>query len=581
MVLKTNFAKFQLIAATFIISVAIYQPTLAFNYCAPTSLPGRTGPGPMASVAAVEAAYPTPTDHGYLGNLKFEQIILNGVRLAQIQFDFNPYATPALNDPYFKTLDMRKKAIILVPLQNPVADAFAVSANLGISNGLGRSADKDPLHSRDELAPWWHGTLNGVDFKRSMASVTTDYKVAIGFYDPIPNTIEFQPETKVALSTARQAKSTDQCEYETCSRVLTQDGDIHNCLSDLGHIDSVVIPPSNPNRINSLNLHSGIISAIALKRFIDVSEIVLNRLRAQHYPNLPEFHFERVATSGGSKRGVASQGHLLIDPRVKAAWSGHSNLSNIIDSMAARERVWDHTYYFSGYDSISFLLGRQEWLDRYDRAYYDPSIWVGKTLFLTSGLNDSYFQTGAELHYADALPVNTRYFIQPNYPHGGGSYGHMVIWRNLVANMLNAAPMMQVEAAWDVDANKVYARVSDVVADKVELWCTTGPSQIAFGVPSLRHTDYPECAPVSNNYSSPPPDNRYSQYSKVDMQQQGGHYVAVPPAATGDYAQWQSCVVRAYKGLPEQVETTSKTLHNRAECDINGLNISSTSGTQF
>lgn len=185
------------------------------------------------------------------------------------------------------------------------------------------------------------------------------------------------------------------------------------------------------------------------------------------------------------------------------------------------------------------------------------------------------------MHYSDSLPLNTRYLIQPNYPHGGGTYGHMVIWRNLVANMLNGTPMMNVEAAWDVDTNKVYARVSEVAADKVELWCSTGPSQIGFGVPSLRHTDYPECAPVGNDYTSPPPDNCYSQYSKVDMQAQGGHYVAVPPVATGDYAQWQSCVVRAYKGLPEQVEATSQTLHNQAECELNGLSISSTVGSQF
>ncbi|PIR22478.1 MAG: hypothetical protein COV44_07885 [Deltaproteobacteria bacterium CG11_big_fil_rev_8_21_14_0_20_45_16] len=368
MILKTNLAKLRLIAAILLLSNGIIQQSFALNYCAPTHLPLRSGSGPMASVASVETAYPTPPDHGYLGNLKIEQIILNDVRLAQIQFDFNPYATPTVDDPYFKTLEMRTKAIILVPLQNPRADAFTVSANLGTSNGLNRLADKDPLHGRNELAPWWYGTLHGVDFKRTMASVTTDYNVAIGFYDPIPNTIEFQPETKSSLELARQAQSTDQCAHQACSGVLTEDGDIHNCLSDLGHIDSVVIPPSNPSRIDSLNLHSGIISAIALKRFVDVSEIVLNRLRAQHYPNLPEFNFVKVATSGGSKRGVASQSHLLIDPRVKAAWSGHSNLSNFIDSLRAREQVWDHTYYFSGYDSISFLLGRQVWLDRYDRA---------------------------------------------------------------------------------------------------------------------------------------------------------------------------------------------------------------------
>jgi len=446
---------------------------------------------------------------------------------------------------------------------------------MGTVNGIPPNVSNDPLHPASEMANWWHGTDISANFQQTMASVTSSYHVPIGFYDPVPNTLEFQPSVQAAITQVRQIETTDLCDDHRCDGQLTKDGDIHTCLNGAGFIDSVVSPPSNGSRLESINIHPTVIYAIAMSRFVDVAQMVMNQYRTMHTSDQTPYDFQSVVGSGGSKRGVASQAFLLEDPRAKAAWSGHSNMSNFLATYAARDRIWDHTYYFSGLDVISFLSGRQDWLNRYDRAYFNPSIWAGKTVFITSGLRDTYFDTGAELQYSNALPADTDYLIQPNYPHGGGSYAHMVIWRNIVAHVANGSPLMMVNAAWDVNHNHVYAQVNNVSPDRVELWCSTGPSNTP--VISLRHTDYPDCAEVGRNYTSPPPDNRYDNWTKVSMHFSHGRYSATPPAAPGDYGRWQSCVVHAFKGGQDPYEATSETMHNAELCSLNGLPIVSSS----
>jgi|GEM_PF-4807226 len=81
--------------------------TWAITYCGPANLAAGTGRANLDSVKAVSAAYPAPANLGYLGDLKISHIHLNGVAMVKIIFHFNPYATPATDDPYFKTLQMR------------------------------------------------------------------------------------------------------------------------------------------------------------------------------------------------------------------------------------------------------------------------------------------------------------------------------------------------------------------------------------------------------------------------------------------------------------------------------------------
>ncbi len=554
------------------------SPVDAFviNHCGPTSLPNRTGQGTADSIAEVSAAYPVPPDYGYEGGLNIQNITLNGVQLVQITFKFNPFQAPAFDDPVFEQLVMRKNAAIVFPVNNARRDILAVSSNMGTSNGIAPSLG-DALHTPSQMQSWWYGTNTGLNFQKTMASVATSYNVPVGFYDPIPNTIEFTTDTQSKLQLVREASSPgDLCDDLRCNGVLTDDGDVHDCLGDLSHMDSVVIPPQSSNSVASIHLNAGIFYAIANIRFLEVAQQVANGYLQQYYPNDPLFTFANqdgvAVIGGGSKRGASALYTLLSDPRFKGAWAGHANMSNFINLAIARENVWDHTYYFAGYELANFLVERPEWSNKYDLAYIDPALWAGKTVLVTSGLKDTYFLNGSENLYRDALPSNTTFFMHPNYPHGGGTYGYAVAWRNLVNYIANGSPMMRVDAALNYNDNKVYAKVIGAAPSRVELWCTTQASTEP--VISLRHTDYPECATVGTNYFSPSPDNRYAHMTKVNMQllsAQDQIYRGTPPVGQGGYQTWKSCVVFAAKQAGDPMEATSVTLHNQALCALNGL----------
>ncbi len=566
-------------------------------YCGEVSAGSRNG-DPREMVSLLSATYPKP-ETGFIEfdpNLGLTEFVLNSVPMYKIRFKVQPFKLQYPGDPIFEGFQSRKNATLILPQADFRKDVLVYSSAFGTSNPVGdpRTSEwdqfPDKMRSKNQVPSWFHGTggdSDGSDFVDTYSNVASDLKIPILFYDVVPQSLIFKPDIREKLKRLQESSSENfLCDDYVCEgdvvngvpNVVIEDTPIHQCLNNLTQIDTE----------NRLMHFPGIYYSIAADRAIDAAEEVLNQVFGAGTFDYSEGNL-KVVNFGGSKRGVFTRTSLAVSPRVAGAYSGHANAGGFDLMFRSRLRLWPTTYFdFSGQriddvylganSQLAVLRSNPDWEAAYDPYRWRPEILEGKRLFIQAGTRDTYFNSGAELYYSSSLPSHTQFLYDINYPHGSGTVDQAVSFRNFVNQVLNAAPMMQLDAHYYFDSGKVVARITGVEPTEVQLWCTVDLGEEP--VISLRQIQIynpdgspkfengrPVCASLGPDWHTLAPDLRYARMESHPMTKtEPGYYESQPPPALNPlYDQYRYCLVRAYQGLDGPV-VTSKALMNQNLC---------------
>lgn len=562
------------------------------SYCPPLDLSNGNKNNLLDAYANINSFYSVGQNMGIKNRPQVSDITVNGAALKKITFRFSPAAYNP-NGP-FRSMDWEHDVILFIP--NPAStqiekNYLALSMQPGTSGG--NPSNSDPVRPANEIPPWYMGTDSNNNFQETYASIASDLNVPVIFYQTVPASMEFKQAIADKIKIVSQEMTPGfTCDDNECYGILSSEGAIHGCLNKLSFVDA-------NNGWPYIDYHPTILYSIAGSRLIDASENVLNQLSTRNNwidsnGQVYQFDFENIIAMGGSKRGVAMEKFIVVEPRVKAGLVGHANAGNYVTLQNQRISLFSNSYnpllniYRDEPDDISFFQGKSLWFDYYDPVSYNNNLYSEKKVIRSFGAHDTYFAQGAELLFIDSLPSGTRFLAIPNYGHGFGIVDHAVAFRSLVNNILSGgeSDYMRINAKYYFNQGSVNATITgtnDFEDVRVELWCTQGDLDDFLSreewPPILRKSI--SCSSIDNsdpNFNPLPPDLRYSYLSKAVMNSLGnGKYslsVDDVPVDSG-FEDYRGCYVRAVKGgqYKDEDVATSYLLLNENMCSLSLLQV--------
>jgi hypothetical protein len=452
-------------------------------------------------------------------SIEYQELELDGELVHVLRFDVTTF-----HDRF--GADWIHPVIVAAPAAPRLAatDVATLSAGTGTLNPIGPD-DPDPIYGV-EHPPWFLGSDTTENLLASYATATSALGVPLVATNIVAATVELDADTVAAIQ-AVAAQTTDPCDDEVCAGVLSADDKKLDCLqrAALATGDLTFDPFLN--------------WGVAQMRIIDAAEAVLEA--AYEELGTPvDLDWGRLWTLGSSKRGHAQPIAAALDGRIRGLVVSAADVSNFPAFAAQQLAVWEGGYSFGApyYGQLADPDVHEAWLRAFDPFRWAPEVLADRTYVLAVGARDHLYPIGASLTYADALPDDTRFLLIPDYGHGWGAVDHLAAFRAMIASDLADAPWPTLDAAWDVDADRVTATVDGGEVASVDLWCSTeqGASN-----PMVKDIG-PDCesAPMEPTDS---PDLRHAAWTRSPMEDLGGgQYAAdVPPSALS----YPACFVRA------------------------------------
>lgn len=553
---------------------------LAEHYCRPMAVPDafRTGDGTDEALSSLLYDLPAVSGGG-ITNWNVGTESWGGATYYKATFTFRPYEYQPRQGS-----DLRNYFIDFIVHQYPatcyvnsdkdeIQNGFLYFNQHATSNGLPASGSGDPTHTSQQLPACWFGTDTMANHEHTYAcKMTGEFGMVSCFWDVVPDKIRFQSWLRGKLVEAHELITPwDDCDDHSCDGQYWDppgyppyenvigvpsggagDGEIHTCLATAAMIK---FDGENQDRIRYLdNIY---VYSVALKRFITEVEAKFNSdnvLKALVSPP-GSWSFAKLLHMGGSKRGRATIGSFLSMPTLNDGYPPTSVVSfagHCYGDYGMRVYQQKDKYFFNqsrpchadAHGMYNWMQGEYGYRrDSFSSVVAQTADYLdGRQIVYAGGMQDTYFMPTVTNAFVAAIPSSFRMLLVPNVGHGGGWVDYLEGASCWAAKAAFGTSYLMIDAEWELDANKVYADISNGSPDDVEIWCTT--SQHSKNYPS-HCTDNATCNALPSNTRWDPPDLTSSVWTKVDMTYSGGRWQATPPQGSGAYATWQACFARA------------------------------------
>ena len=507
----------------------------------PADAQDGAGPAPLLDEPVFQQR---PDDLGIdRESIEYEELELDGEALHVLRFDVTTF-----HDRF--GADWVHSVKVAVPDASRLAasDVAAFTAGTGTLNAIGPD-DPDPVYGADH-PPWFLGSDSTENLLLSYAMATSDLGVPLVATNIVNATVELDADTLAAVQ-AVAAETTDPCDDEVCAGIITGDDEKLDCLqrASLATGDLTFDPFLN--------------WGVAQMRIIDAAEAVVE-MAYEELGTPMDLDWGRLWTIGSSKRGHTQPIAAALDGRIRGLVVSAADVTNFPAFASQQLAVWEGGYSFGApyFDQLADPEVHESWLRAFDPFRWAPEVLAGRTYVLAVGARDHLYPIGASLTYAEALPDDTRFLLVPDYGHGWGAVDHLGAFRALIASDLADEPWPTLDAAWDVDADRVTATVGGGDVASVELWCSTEQGATN---PMVKDVG-PDCETTPMEPTDGP-DLRHAAWTRTPMEDLGGgqHAADVPPSALSHPA----CFVRAATADGNPI--TSPPLLSAPLCEAAGL----------